>query len=111
MALLLEICLSDTKMYFRSGRNNPVVHFFFCKEKMYPKKQGRPCLDRLVLFLFLEDLVLLYTNHFLSGYIRIRPRYNGRSDQEEHHRVRTFREELVAMLRRTGVAFEERYLD
>jgi REP element-mobilizing transposase RayT len=33
------------------------------------------------------------------------------SDQEEHHRVRTFREELVAMLRRSGVAFEDRYLD
>lgn len=33
------------------------------------------------------------------------------SDQEEHHRVRTFREELVAMLRRSGVSFEDRYLD
>ncbi len=33
------------------------------------------------------------------------------NDQEEHHRVRTFREELVMMLRRAGVEFEERYLD
>jgi len=33
------------------------------------------------------------------------------SDQEEHHRVRTFREELVIMLRKSGVVFEDRYLD
>ena len=30
--------------------------------------------------------------------------------QEEHHRKRDFRRELVALLRRNGVAFEERYL-
>lgn len=32
-------------------------------------------------------------------------------NQEEHHRVRTFREELITMLQRSGVAFEEHYLD
>ena len=30
--------------------------------------------------------------------------------QEEHHRKRDFRHELVALLRRNGIAFEERYL-
>ncbi len=32
-------------------------------------------------------------------------------NQEEHHRERSFREELKIMLQRSGVAFEERYLD
>jgi putative transposase len=30
--------------------------------------------------------------------------------QEEHHRKRDFRHELVALLRRNGIGFEERYL-
>jgi REP element-mobilizing transposase RayT len=32
-------------------------------------------------------------------------------NQEEHHRQRSFREELVIMLQRSGVKFDERYLD
>jgi len=32
-------------------------------------------------------------------------------NQEEHHRERSFREELKIMLQRSGVKFEERYLD
>jgi putative transposase len=31
--------------------------------------------------------------------------------QEEHHRRKTFREELVEFLRKSGVAYDERYLD
>ncbi|HEY8962004.1 MAG TPA: IS200/IS605 family transposase [Luteolibacter sp.] len=31
--------------------------------------------------------------------------------QAEHHRHRTFRDELIEFLRKTGVAFDERYLD
>jgi len=31
-------------------------------------------------------------------------------NQEEHHRVKTFQEEYVAMLKRAGVDYEERYL-
>lgn len=31
--------------------------------------------------------------------------------QEEHHRRQTFREELVELLRKSGVAYDERYLD
>ena len=31
--------------------------------------------------------------------------------QEEHHRVQTFREEFVALLRKAGVGYDERYLD
>ena len=31
--------------------------------------------------------------------------------QEAHHAVKTFREELVEMLKRAGVAYDERYLD
>lgn len=31
--------------------------------------------------------------------------------QEEHHRVRTFREELIEYLRKSGVEYDERYLD
>jgi REP element-mobilizing transposase RayT len=30
--------------------------------------------------------------------------------QEEHHRTRTFREEYLALLQRSGVEFDERYL-
>jgi len=32
-------------------------------------------------------------------------------NQEEHHRVRTFREEVKAFLDRSGVNYDERYLD
>jgi putative transposase len=32
-------------------------------------------------------------------------------NQEEHHRTRTFREELKAFLDRAGVIYDERYLD
>ncbi len=32
-------------------------------------------------------------------------------NQEEHHRARSFREELVIMLQRSGVKYDERYLD
>jgi len=31
-------------------------------------------------------------------------------NQEEHHRTRTFREEYLALLQRSGVVFDERYL-
>lgn len=31
-------------------------------------------------------------------------------EQEEHHRTRTFREEYLELLRRSGVEFDERYL-
>jgi putative transposase len=30
--------------------------------------------------------------------------------QEEHHRTRTFREEYLELLRRSGVEFDERYI-
>jgi len=32
-------------------------------------------------------------------------------NQEEHHRERSFREELKIMPQRSGVKFDERYLD
>ena len=31
--------------------------------------------------------------------------------QEEHHRLRSFREEYVLMLQKSGIEFDERYLD
>ena len=31
--------------------------------------------------------------------------------QEEHHRVKTFREELVEFLEKSGITFDPRYLD
>ena len=30
--------------------------------------------------------------------------------QDEHHRTRTFREEYLELLRRSGVEFDERYV-
>ncbi len=33
------------------------------------------------------------------------------TNQQERHRKKTFREELVAFLRKSGVEFDERYLD
>jgi REP element-mobilizing transposase RayT len=38
----------------------------------------------------------------VGGYIR---------KQEQHHRQENFRDELVSLLRRAGVAYDERYLD
>ena len=32
-------------------------------------------------------------------------------NQAEHHRTRTFREEYMAFLRRSGLEYDERYLD
>ena len=32
-------------------------------------------------------------------------------NQEEHHRKRSFRDELKTMLEKSGVAYDERYLD
>jgi putative transposase len=32
------------------------------------------------------------------------------ANQEEHHRKRSFREELVAMLQRAGIAYDDKYL-
>ena len=31
--------------------------------------------------------------------------------QEEHHRVKSFREELMEMLRKAGVEYDPKYLD
>jgi len=33
------------------------------------------------------------------------------ANQDEHHRVKSFREELIEFLRKSGVAYDERYLD
>ena len=33
------------------------------------------------------------------------------ANQAEHHRVRTFREEYMALLRRSGIEYDPRYLD
>jgi putative NIF3 family GTP cyclohydrolase 1 type 2 len=33
------------------------------------------------------------------------------ANQEEHHRVRTFREEVIQMLEKAGVAYDLKYLD
>ena len=33
------------------------------------------------------------------------------SNQEEHHRIKTFREELLEMLNRSGVEYDVKYLD
>jgi hypothetical protein len=33
------------------------------------------------------------------------------ASQVEHHRTRTYREELVSLLRRAGIEFDERFLD
>jgi putative transposase len=33
------------------------------------------------------------------------------SNQEEHHRLRSFREELVEFLEKAGVEYDQRYLD
>ena len=33
------------------------------------------------------------------------------TNQQEHHRKKTYREEWVAFLRKSGVEFDEQYLD
>jgi hypothetical protein len=32
-------------------------------------------------------------------------------NQEEHHRARTFRDEVVEMLEKAGIAYDQKYLD
>jgi len=32
-------------------------------------------------------------------------------NQEEHHRTKTYREELIELFREHGIDFEEKYLD
>lgn len=56
--------------------------------------------------------------HWQEGYAAFSVSASTRSDvqayiakQEEHHRIRTFREELVSMLEKHGVAYDDRYLD
>ena len=33
------------------------------------------------------------------------------ANQEEHHRVKSFREELIEFLNKSGITYDERYLD
>ena len=62
----------------------------------------------------------LAQNHFAwqEGYAAFSVSASARDDvhqyiktQEDHHRTRNFREELKIMLQRSGVDFEEKYLD
>ena len=53
-----------------------------------------------------------------EGYCAITVSPSGRkavrdyiANQEEHHRVKSFREELVMFLKKAGVAYDERYLE
>jgi len=32
------------------------------------------------------------------------------ANQEEHHRIRTFKEEFIALLKAHGIEFDERYV-
>ena len=39
------------------------------------------------------------------------PRANGIAHQEEHHRLKPSREELVEFLEKAGIAYDPRYFD
>ena len=56
--------------------------------------------------------------HWQEGYAAFTVSASARADvqrylarQEEHHRTRSFREELVEFLKKSGVDYDERYLD
>jgi REP element-mobilizing transposase RayT len=56
--------------------------------------------------------------HWQDGYSVFSVSASGKEDvvryianQEEHHRKKTFREELLFLLKRSGVVFDEKYLD
>jgi len=56
--------------------------------------------------------------HWQEGYAAFTVSASARDDvrdyiarQEEHHRHRSFREELVLLLEKSGLAYDERYLD
>ena len=56
--------------------------------------------------------------HWQDGYAAFTVSASSRSavrkyiaGQEEHHQVKTFREELVSFLKKSGVDFDERFLD
>jgi REP element-mobilizing transposase RayT len=56
--------------------------------------------------------------HWQEGYAAFTVSASAREDvqryiarQEEHHRVKSFREELVEFLKKSGVDYDERYLD
>lgn len=56
--------------------------------------------------------------HWQEGYAAFTVSASGRepvrtyiANQEAHHRTKTFREELIEFLQKTGVKYDERYLD
>ena len=50
--------------------------------------------------------------HLISAFRRRPIRFlQAPSNQEAHHRQKSFREELIELLQRAGVEYDERYLD
>lgn len=68
--------------------------------------------------IWIQDTFRQQNFHWQEGYAAFTVSASARrsvkayiANQEEHHRTKTFREELVEFLSRSGVDFDERYLD
>ena len=68
--------------------------------------------------IWVAETMPLPSFHWQEGYGAFTVSASGRSDvqdyiarQEEHHRQRTFREEYILMLQKSGIEYDERYLD
>ena len=67
---------------------------------------------------WVQETIGLASFHWQEGYAAFTVSASAReavrayiAGQEEHHRVKSFREELVAFLQKSGAAYDERYLD
>jgi len=68
--------------------------------------------------LWIHEEIELREFHWQEGYgaFTVSPTARSRvkqyiANQVEHHRVRTFREELVELLKKAGVSYDDRFLD
>jgi REP element-mobilizing transposase RayT len=68
--------------------------------------------------IWVSDSTLVRGFRWQEGYAALTVSASGREDvqqyiarQEEHHRRRTFKEELIEILTKSGVIFDEKYLD
>jgi len=67
---------------------------------------------------WMHDTIKSRSFAWQEGYCAITVSPSGRNavreyiaNQEEHHRTKTFQEELVTFLKKAGVAYDERYLE
>ena len=68
--------------------------------------------------IWVSETIGLHGFHWQEGYAAFTVSASARAtvqkyiaDQEEHHRVKSFREELIEFLKKSEIPFDEKYLD